>query len=87
MWLADTAYRVAVRQQQEVWRSIAALMTELFQRMREMEVNRKTVTKEVLNRTVSVSMCGTYLDRLNVHIRISRFSFHIFESHSPLRFA
>lgn len=54
MWLADMHYRVAARQQEVAWQDISALMTRLFARLREIEINRKTVTKELLAATVSV---------------------------------
>eukprot|EP00611_Tribonema_gayanum_P004264 TRINITY_DN13427_c0_g2_i2.p1 TRINITY_DN13427_c0_g2~~TRINITY_DN13427_c0_g2_i2.p1 ORF type:complete len:661 (+),score=118.83 TRINITY_DN13427_c0_g2_i2:48-2030(+) len=52
MWLADMHYRVAARQQEVAWQDISALMTQLFARLREVEINRKSVTKELLATTL-----------------------------------
>jgi hypothetical protein len=62
MWLADMHYRVAARQQQRAWVDIAALMESLFGRMRDIELSRKAVFKELLAATVRNVTIGTRID-------------------------
>jgi hypothetical protein len=53
VWLADMNYRVAVRQQKEAWENIAAILERLFDRLRDIEINRKAAVKAILEETVS----------------------------------
>lgn len=55
MWLADMHYRVAARQQAGAWEALAAIMGRLFCDLREIELRRKAVLKELLATTVSLS--------------------------------
>ena len=42
-----------MRQQKEAWENIAAILERLFDRLRDIEINRKAAVKAILEETVS----------------------------------
>ena len=53
MWISDANYRVAVEQQAKAWESTYGMLERLFDRLRDVEIKRRTIIKQVLESTVS----------------------------------
>lgn len=53
VWLSDMNYRVAVKQQAEAWGNISGILARLFDRLRDTEIKRRTITQSVLQSTLA----------------------------------
>ena len=52
MWISDANYRVAVERQAKAWESTYGILERLFDRLRDVEIKRRTIILQALDSTV-----------------------------------